>query len=407
MVQPSDRMPASPTQLSVWPVAIGGVIGILVGLFLGDYAHLIRPVGEVYVLLLEVAVYPYLICSLLHGLGSMAPAQAWRLFRSGWKFYVALWGITFGLLILLAHGIPQASSISLVADAAEKGSPGLLEILIPSDPFTALSRNYVPAVVLFCLFYGATQRLARACGIEDPDTGEIVRTNISVAYPLGQLGNFFVYLFIVFALFFNGVVAQPFELWLLPVVTLLSCVGSPTSSVDAVTFLAGWLGLPNQTTSLYVSLMTLTRYGQVIASVAGFAFLSFGVVLAYYGKIRVRWSRLLFYLTVAVIMVGGFVLTARRVEDAWVLNRASNPYFPLNSILSSRSPSTICFTTLDSADPLAQGLSRDCRSQCWANYVRAIALAAAHPELIAVAPSDVVGYHVTYAYRRIFHAAQR
>ncbi len=190
MVQPSDRMPASPTQLSVWPVAIGGVIGILVGLFLGDYAHLIRPVGEVYVLLLEVAVYPYLICSLLHGLGSMAPAQAWRLFRSGWKFYVALWGITFGLLILLAHGIPQASSISLVADAAEKGSPGLLEILIPSDPFTALSRNYVPAVVLFCLFYGATQRLARACGIEDPDTGEIVRTNISVAYPLGQLGNF-------------------------------------------------------------------------------------------------------------------------------------------------------------------------------------------------------------------------
>ncbi|MGA7395009.1 MAG: hypothetical protein WBW78_20310 [Terrimicrobiaceae bacterium] len=92
-------------------------------------------------------------------------------------------------LILLAHGIPQASSISLVADAAEKGSPGLLEILIPSDPFTALSRNYVPAVVLFCLFYGATQRLARACRIEDPDTGEIVRTNISVAYPLSQLGN--------------------------------------------------------------------------------------------------------------------------------------------------------------------------------------------------------------------------
>ena len=77
MVQPSDRMPASPTQLSVWPVAIGGAIGILVGLFLGDYAHLIRPVGEVYVLLLEVAVYPYLICSLLHGLGSMAPAQAY------------------------------------------------------------------------------------------------------------------------------------------------------------------------------------------------------------------------------------------------------------------------------------------------------------------------------------------
>jgi Na+/H+-dicarboxylate symporter len=125
----------------------------------------------------------------------------------------------------------------------------------------------------------ATQRLVKLCGIEDPECGEIVRTNISVAYPLGQLGNFFVYLFVVFALFYHGVVAEPFQLSLLPLISLLSGVGSPTSSVDAVSFLSQWLGLPNQTTSLYVSLMTVTRYGQVIASVAGFAFLSFGVVV--------------------------------------------------------------------------------------------------------------------------------
>ncbi len=29
-------------------------------------------------MLLDVAVYPNLICSLMHGLGSMAPAQAWK-----------------------------------------------------------------------------------------------------------------------------------------------------------------------------------------------------------------------------------------------------------------------------------------------------------------------------------------
>ena len=88
----------------------------------------------------------------------------------------------------------------------------------------------------------------------------------------GQLGNFFVYLFVVFALFYHGVVAEPFQLSLLPLISLLSGVGSPTSSVDAVSFLSQWLGLPNQTTSLYVSLMTVTRYGQVIASVAGLLF---------------------------------------------------------------------------------------------------------------------------------------
>jgi sodium:dicarboxylate symporter family protein len=319
----------------------------------------------------------------------------------------------------------------------------VLDILIPSDPFTALSRNYLPAVVLFCLFSGfalqhvpekaallsvlegirlasqkfwnavarfaplavialfadlagttrlkateeeearffflffagallltfwiipgciaafaplqrkevlremrsaflivvattlsvsalpyissATQRLAQACGVDDPECGEIVRTSISVAYPLGQLGKFFVYLFVVFALFLNGLIVSPLETWFVPIVTFLSCIGSPTSSVDAVTFLARWLGLPDQTTPLYVSLMTLTRYGQVIASASGFAFLSFGVVLAYYGKIRIRWSRLLSSLAVALIASGGFVWAARSF-DRRVLKRESNPY---------------------------------------------------------------------------------
>ena len=126
----------------------------MLGLFVGDLARFLRPIGHLYVLLLEVAVYPYLICSLLHGLGSMSPSQAWKLFLSGWKFYVLLWIITFGLLIVLAQGIPQALSTSWVADRATQQNPGLLEILIPSDPFTALARNYVPAVVLFCLLYG-------------------------------------------------------------------------------------------------------------------------------------------------------------------------------------------------------------------------------------------------------------
>lgn len=473
MVKTSERLPASPTPLSIMPVALGGIAGILLGIFVGDYAHLFRPIGQTYVMLLEVAVYPYLICSLLHGLGSMAPAQAWKLFLSGWKFYIALWAITFGLLLLLAQGIPQALSTSWVADRTATQAPGLLEILIPSDPFTALARNYVPAVVLFCLFYGvalqhvpekaallnvleairlaslkfwnavvrfaplavfalfadlagtlrlrdmeevslffflffsgtflltfwivpgcisaftpfrykevlrdlksalliavattlsvsalpyissATQRLAKACGIDDPECGEIVRTNISVAYPLGQLGNFFVYLFIVFTLFYNGVVADALEVWLLPLVSLLSCVGSPTSSVDAVTFLSRWLGLPDQTTSLYVSLMTLTRYGQVMASVAGFAFLSFGVVLAYYGKIRMRWSRLLVCLAVAGLTVGSCVLMARRF-DSWVLNRSADPYlsFALDPALGQGVH--VSFGALESAEPLPEGVS--------------------------------------------------
>jgi len=65
-------------------VPLGGAAGVLAGILFGDFA-ILRPIGFAYVGLLQAAVYPYLICSLLHGLGSLEPAKAWRLFtRTRW-----------------------------------------------------------------------------------------------------------------------------------------------------------------------------------------------------------------------------------------------------------------------------------------------------------------------------------
>lgn len=438
----SAAPPSKPVSLSVWLVLGGAVAGILAGLFFGDYMAVLKPLGNVYAMLLEVAVYPYLICSLLHGLGRMSPAAAWKLLSKGWFFYVALWVLVFGVLILLASGIPPAQPLSYVPESPASSGPSLVEMLIPSDPFTALSRNYVPAVILFCLFFGvalqhvkekeallavlesvrltsltfwngvvkfaplavfaifaaeagtlrvgelesiavflllfflgamglafwllpsciaaltpwksteiigeirsafmisivttlsvaalpyitaATQKLAERSGITDPERDEVIRTNISVAYPFGQLGNFFVYLFMLFAASMNRVEITALQSWLLPPVSLISCVGSPTSSVDSVEFLAGWLGLPASTTSFYVGLMALTRYGQVIASVAGFAFLSITVTLAYYGKIRASFGRLFALLAITVAIAGGAAYGGRALS-AHLQEGKVNPY---------------------------------------------------------------------------------
>jgi len=422
-------------------VLVGAVAGILVGIFFGDGARVLQPIGDIYAKLLEVAVYPYLVCSLLHGLGRLTPSAAWRLFRSAWIFYIALWILTFGVLIILASGIPAAKPSAFTPDTGTAG-PNLIDRLIPSDPFTALSENYVPAVILFCLFFGvamqtvkekeallsvldsiratslafwrgivqfaplavfalfaaeagtlrvhqvesmsvflmlffagalglafwvlpaclaaltplksrevlgeiraafvialvttlsvaalpfissATQRLADRCGVDDPERSEVIRTSSSVAYPFGQLGNFFVYLFLVFAAALNGVALHTAAQWLLPPVSLLSCVGSPTSSVDAVKFLSSWIGLPQDTTALYVGLMALTRYGQVLVSVAGFAFLNFTVVLAYYGKIKVRTGRLLTVLGLACLVFGALAWGGQTVS-VYLQNTKRNPY---------------------------------------------------------------------------------
>jgi proton glutamate symport protein len=395
--------------LATW-VLVGGVAGILAGITFGEGCAILSPIGFVYVGLLQAAVYPYLICSLLHGLGSLDPSKAWRLFKSGWLFYLVAWVVTFACLAALAQAIPPVQP-AVIGDAPvqQQSISKLLGLLIPTDLFTALSQNYVPAVVIFCIFYGvalqslkdkapllsmletvrlaslkfwnwivrlapigvfalfavtagttafsdlvnmsvylalfllgtmilafwvlpalmaalapvghrevvvelrsalaiaavttlsvaalpfvmeATRKLADRCGIADPDREEIIKTNLSVAYPLGQLGNFFVYLFLVFAAYYYKVPLESRDAALLPVMTLLSGFGSPTSAVNAVDFLSAWLSLPGGTRELYVELQTLTRYCQVIVSVMAFAFLSVLVTLAYYSKLRLQLPRL-------------------------------------------------------------------------------------------------------------------
>lgn len=417
--------------LASW-VLMGGAAGILAGIMFGESCAILSPIGFAYVGLLQAAVYPYLICSLLHGLGSLEPHKAWRLFKSGWVFYVAAWAVTFACLAALAQAIPPIQPAVIGDTPAQPHSISkLLGLLIPSDLFTALSQNYVPAVVVFCIFYGvalqtikdkapllsmletirlaslkfwnwivrlapigvfalfavtagttsvgdlvnmslylflflvgtavlafwvlpalisalapvahrevivelrsalaiaavttlsvaalpfvveATRKLADRCGIEDPERDEIIRTNLSVAYPLGQIGNFFVYLFLLFAAYYYKVPLEGRDQALLPVMTLLSGFGSPTSAVNAVDFLSAWLALPGGTRELYVELQTLTRYCQVIVSVMAFAFLSVLVTLAYYGKLRLRVPRLIAALALPALAFAAIAWTGHAVH---------------------------------------------------------------------------------------------
>jgi Na+/H+-dicarboxylate symporter/ABC-type amino acid transport substrate-binding protein len=431
--------------LALW-VLIAGLAGLFVGLFFGDYCGVFRPIGFAYVMLLEAAVYPYLICSLLHGLGSLEPQKAWRLFKRGWPFYVGIWAVTFGGLFVLAYAIPHVTAPILADQSSAPRAAGLLTLLIPNDLFAALTKNYVPAVVVFCIFYGvaiqmikdkapllsvleairvasltfwnwivrlapfgvfalfavtagttalrdlvnlslylvlfllgafilafwalpgivsalapvgarellremraglaiaavttlsvaalpivtaATRKLADRCGIADPERDDVIRTNLSVAYPLGQIGNFFIYFFLLFAAYYYKAPIERSNGTLLPVMTLLSGFGSPTSAVNAVAFLQQWLALPSATSGLYVELQTITRYGQVLLSVVAFAFLSVLVTLSYFGKLRLRPARLAIALVLPALALAG-VAWAGRAAHGYLAGTAVHQSFTLD-----------------------------------------------------------------------------
>ncbi len=428
--------------LAVW-IGVGAACGLATGYFGGESCRVLQPVGNAYVMLLESVVYPYLISSLLHGLGRLSPKVALRLLRKSWPFYVAAWGGTLGLIYLVSQAFPAAPPPVVVdAMAAQRGGTDFLRLILPGNIFQDLVNNYVPAVVMLSVLFGvaiqgiqgkervldilalvraacvkiwswvvklapiavfamfavtagttelakaggllvylglflitcwllafwavpaiisalipvryrevllelrnaltlalvttmsvvalpyiqqAAEKLVKASGIEDDESKEIIETSLAVNYPLGQLGNFFVYLFILFAAFYSRTSLTAGEQMGLPFMTLFSCFGSPTSTVNAVDFLSRWLNLSGHPADLYVETMMITRYGQVALSVMGFAFLTFLMAMNYYGKIKLRPGRLAGYLVVLVVCVGamgwgGHALLSR------VLNQPERTY---------------------------------------------------------------------------------
>ncbi len=137
-------------------VILGGLLGILAGLIFGEYATTLSPIGIIYIRLMEAAVYPYIISSLLIGLGRLTPNLSFKLFTYGWKSYLLLLFVAYVVLFILSDAIPYASTVTHAPFDTEK----LLALLIPANLFEALSLNYVPAVILFCVLFGiAIQRV--------------------------------------------------------------------------------------------------------------------------------------------------------------------------------------------------------------------------------------------------------
>jgi hypothetical protein len=134
--------------------------------------------------------------------------------------------------------------------------------------------------------------VARSAGCpEGQETDDIIKATVSLAYGLAQVGNHFCVLLLYYVAYRNGQTLPLLKQLLLPFLTVLSCVGTPSTVIGAVRFFSSWLDLPASTTELWIATSAVTRYGQVVASVSAFGFIASAVPLYYWGKWRLRLPR--------------------------------------------------------------------------------------------------------------------
>jgi Na+/H+-dicarboxylate symporter len=137
-------------------ILIGLALGALAGLFLGEPVAALEPVADIYIRLMQMMVLPYLVLTLVLGIGQLDVREARRLALRAGALVVASCVLALLVVRAMPFAFPTLESASFFSNALlEPAQPfSLAELYVPANPFNALANAVVPAVVLFSTALG-------------------------------------------------------------------------------------------------------------------------------------------------------------------------------------------------------------------------------------------------------------
>ncbi len=137
-------------------IIIGLLSGVVLGLLVGEYTSMLSYVGDGFIALLQMTVLPYIMVSIIANLGRLTLSEGKEMIIKGLKVLAVLMALGMVLLVLIPLTLPQWETGAFFRHSiVENRAPlNLLELYIPSNPFEAMAKNVVPAVVLFSIFLG-------------------------------------------------------------------------------------------------------------------------------------------------------------------------------------------------------------------------------------------------------------
>jgi Na+/H+-dicarboxylate symporter len=145
------RLPGLSAQVFI---ALG--LGLVAGIFFGELMMVVEPIGNIFIALLQMAVWPYIVVSLIGGLGRLSYKQAAGLGLSSVAFLLLFWGIALLAVLAMVATFPTWTSAAFFS-ASLTETPGdfdFIGLYIPSNPFSSLANSVLPAVVLFSVAMG-------------------------------------------------------------------------------------------------------------------------------------------------------------------------------------------------------------------------------------------------------------
>ena len=137
-------------------VIIALILGITTGIVVGEPAGNLEIIGNGYIRLLQMTVLPYILVSIIGGLGRLDSNMAASIGIRAIKVITVMWLAVMCTLLLLPLAYPNWQTAGFFSSSmvSEPVQFDFLKLYIPANVFSSLSETIVPAVVLFSLLMG-------------------------------------------------------------------------------------------------------------------------------------------------------------------------------------------------------------------------------------------------------------
>jgi Na+/H+-dicarboxylate symporter len=132
-------------------IIIGLILGVFTGLFLGEKTIHLQWIADAWIRLMQMTVLPYVMMSLIVGLGQMSAPLARKLAWRGGLLLLLFWAIAFAVITAMSMAFPEFQRAAFFSATANDPvvSFNPVELYIPSNPFHSMANTIIPAVVLF------------------------------------------------------------------------------------------------------------------------------------------------------------------------------------------------------------------------------------------------------------------
>jgi len=176
-------------------ILIGMGLGAVAGLMFGDLMAPLSVAGQVFIKFTQITVLPYIVLSLIHGVGSLKVGTAKRLATRGLPVILLFWAVILAVYLFVTVAFPVRTAATFYDPNRFPGAETSAfdwTAYIPSNPFASLADGMVPAAVIFSLCVGVAligaarkEGFLEGVGFVNGLLGKVNRATIVYVSPFG------------------------------------------------------------------------------------------------------------------------------------------------------------------------------------------------------------------------------